>query len=268
MTCPLPCFFISHGGGPWPWMSGQREGPYARLTASLQQMASSLPTPPRAILMVSAHWEAPAFTLQAHPQPPMIYDYYGFPEHTYQIRYPAAGSPELARLAAGLLQAAGLPTALDGQRGYDHGAYTPLAVAWPDAGIPVVQLSLLEGLDPQQHLQAGRALAPLREQGILLIGSGLSYHNLHRFGPAARQPSAVFDQWLQQCMSLPAIRRSQTLLHWTQAPAARLAHPREEHLLPLMVIAGAAEQEAARLIYHEARFMGGVSVSSFQLGNP
>lgn len=262
----LPTFFISHGGGPWPWMEGMMDGPYAKLAASLRQMASEIGRP-RAILMISAHWEAPVFSLQSHPHPPMLYDYYGFPEHTYRIRYTAPGDPDLALQVAELLRQARIPVALDATRGYDHGMYTPMAIAYPEADIPVVQLSLLDSLDPLAHIQLGRLLAPLREQGILLLGSGLSYHNLRAFGPLGAQPSAAFDAWLQQSMALPDIQRTEALLHWEQAPAARQAHPREEHLLPLMVVVGAAEQEPAQLVYHEQGFMGGIQVSSFRFGS-
>ncbi len=266
MTKRLPTFFISHGGGPWPWMDGMADGPYSKLATSLRRMAANAGGRPRAILMVSAHWEAPVFTVQSHPHPPMVYDYYGFPEHTYQIRYASAGDPALAARVAELLREAGLGVRLDADRGYDHGMYSPMAIAYPDADMPTVQLSLLTGLDPKAHIELGRALAPLRDEGVLLVGSGLSYHNLRAFGPAAAQASTAFDGWLHQAMALPPAERTQALLDWARAPAARLAHPREEHLLPLMVALGAAEQDAAQVVYHEQGFMGGVTVSSFQFG--
>lgn len=262
----LPTFFISHGGGPWPWMDGMLDGPYAQLAAALRRMPQDVGGTPLAILMVSAHWEESAFTLQAHPRPEMIYDYYGFPEHTYRVSYPAPGYPALAEQVAQLLHNAELPVAVDTERGFDHGLYSPMAVAWPEADMPMVQLSLLKGLDPALHIQLGRVLAPLREQGVLLVGSGLSYHNLRAFGPAAAEASSAFDHWLQHSLSLPAAERTQALINWEQAPAARLAHPREEHLLPLMFALGAAEDEAADTVYHEGHFMGGVTASSFRFG--
>lgn len=267
-TTRLPTFFISHGGGPWPWMDGMVEGPYARLAEALRRMPQDAGSRPQAILMVSAHWEAPAFTVQASARPAMIYDYYGFPEHTYRISYPAPGCPELAERVAQSLRAADLPTAVDAERGYDHGMYSPMAVAWPAADMPTVQLSLLQGLDPAMHVQLGRALAPLRDEGVLLVGSGLSYHNLRAFGPGAAQASAQFDAWLQHVLKLPAAERVRALLDWEQAPGARLAHPREEHLLPLMFAVGAAEAAAADTVYHERNFMGGVVASSFRFGAP
>jgi aromatic ring-opening dioxygenase catalytic subunit (LigB family) len=266
MTTQLPTFFISHGGGPWPWMDEALHGPYVTLAAALRRMPQDAGGQPRAMLMISAHWEAPAFTVQGHPHPSMVYDYYGFPEHTYRVRYPAAGDPALAQRVLELLQAASLPGALDAERGYDHGMFAPMAVAWPNADLPTVQLSLLAGLDPSRHLALGRALAPLRSEGVLIVGSGLSYHNLRAFGPAARVPSQRFDAWLQDVLARPPGARSAALVAWEQAPSARQAHPREEHLLPLMVAVGAAEDEAVHPVYHEDGFMGGVTASSFRFG--
>lgn len=265
-TTRLPTFFISHGGGPWPWIDGMVEGPYANLAASLRRLPRDAGGRPQAVLMVSAHWEAPAFTVQANAQPPMVYDYSGFPPHTYAIRYPAPGAPEVAARVAERLREARLPVLVDTERGFDHGMYAPMAVAYPRADMPTVQLSLKSGLDPRAHLELGRALAPLRDEGILVVGSGLSYHNLRAFGPAALQASAAFDAWLHETLMLPPVQRSAALERWEQAPAARLAHPREEHLLPLMVAVGAAENEPMRVTYHEPRFMGGVSTSSFRFG--
>ena len=267
MTQRLPTFFISHGGGPWPWMDNMVAGPYAKLATSLRGMKSNAGGQPRAILMVSAHWEAPVFTVQSNPHPSMVYDYYGFPEHTYRIRYSSAGSPALANRVADLLHSASFEVRLDADRGYDHGMYAPMAIAYPAQDMPTVQLSLMAGLDPRMHIKLGRALSALRDEGVLLIGSGLSYHNLQAFGPTAAQASTEFDGWLHETLTLPPAERTQSLIDWEHAPAARLAHPREEHLLPLMVAVGAAEEEASRVVYHEQGFMGGVTASSFQFGN-
>lgn len=271
MTTPttrLPTYFISHGGGPWPWMKKEMGNTYAQLEAALADMPRQIGRTPKAVLMLSAHWEEPAFTAQAHPQPPMLYDYGGFPAHTYSVHYDAPGSPALARRVQALVQGAGLPAAIDTARGFDHGMFSPMVAIYPQADVPTVQLSLLRGLDPAAHLALGRALAPLRDEDVLIIGSGLSYHNLRAFGPQAAAPSKAFDDWLQRTVveGTPA-DRTQALLDWASAPAARLAHPREEHLLPLMVAVGAAEQDAAVRIYHEQGFMGGLSVSSFRLGD-
>ena len=267
MTSRLPTYFISHGGGPWPWMKEQMGGVYDRLEASLARMPAEIGVTPRAVLMVSAHWEAPRFTVQTHPNPPMLYDYGGFPEFTYHVQYAAPGAPAVAARVRALLAGAGIDSAEDPVRGFDHGMFAPMAVIWPQADVPVVQLSLRQGLDPAEHLALGRALAPLRDEGILVVGSGLSYHNLRAFGPAARAPSAAFDGWLGDTLAIAdASARSAALAAWERAPAARLAHPREEHLLPLMVALGAAEGEAATRVYHERDFFGGITVSSWRLG--
>lgn len=262
----LPTYFISHGGGPWPYVEEMRsEMPI--LEASLQDIPRQLNIPPAAILMISGHWEAASFTVMSHPHPPMLYDYSGFPPHTYSVRYAAAGSPALAQRVYDLLRAANLPAAMDAERGFDHGAFTPLAVMYPNAEIPVVQLSLHANYDPALHLALGSAIAPLRSENILIIGSGLSYHNLRAFGLGAKQVSHTFDLWLQDTLlhSSPE-QRSKKIIAWAQAPAARLAHPQEDHLLPLMVALGAAEHEAATMVYHEEAFLGGVTASSFRFG--
>jgi aromatic ring-opening dioxygenase catalytic subunit (LigB family) len=263
----LPTYFLSHGGGPWPWMKEQMGGVYDRLEASLARMPADIGRTPRAVLMLSAHWEAPQFTVQTHPAPGMLYDYGGFPDFTYRITYPAPGAPAVATRVREALAAAGIASAEDGTRGFDHGLFAPMAVIYPHADVPVLQLSLKQGLSPAEHLALGRALAPLRDEDILIVGSGLSYHNLRAFGPAARAPSAAFDAWLEGTLAIAdAPTRAATLAAWDRAPAARLAHPREEHLLPLMVALGAAEAEAATRVYHEQDFFGGITVSSYRLG--
>jgi len=266
-TNRLPTYFISHGGGPWPWMKAEMGDTYAQLEAALADMPRQIGRRPRAILMISAHWERPAFTVQANPHPPMVYDYGGFPLHTYSVRYDAPGDPALAERVHGLLTAAGLPAALDAERGYDHGMFSPMKAIYPDADVPVVQLSLKRGLDPAEHLALGRALAPLRDEDVLIVGSGLSYHNLRAFGPQAAAPAKAFDDWLTRTVvdAVPA-EREQGLLAWEAAPAARIAHPREEHLLPLMVAVGAAGDEPGVRIYHQDDFVGGLAVSSYRFG--
>ncbi|MDB5099257.1 MAG: dioxygenase [Cyanobacteria bacterium RYN_339] len=267
MSTKLPTYFVSHGGGPWPWMKQAWGGAMDELERSLQAIAREIGAKPKAVLVISGHWEEREFTVQASPRPPMVYDYSGFPAHTYQVQYPAPGSPELATRVQDLLVAAGIPVARDERRGYDHGTFTPLVAMYPDADVPVVQLSLKLGYDPEAHLALGRALAPLREEGVLIIGSGLSYHNLRRMGPEAKEVSAQFDGWLQQALvaATPGERVAR-LLRWEDAPAARLAHPEEDHLIPLMVAVGAAEAEPGACVYHEGTFFGNVTASSFRFG--
>jgi aromatic ring-opening dioxygenase catalytic subunit (LigB family) len=268
MSSRLPVYFISHGGGPWSFMDPASQAPYAALAKELTGMPHAIGARPRAILMVSAHWEEAAFTLTASPWPPMIHDYGGFPEYTYQIRYDAPGDPALAERARQTIAAAGLPASLDDARGFDHGAFTPLRVMYPEADVPVVQLSLKTGLDPAAHVALGRAIAPLRDEGVLIVGSGLTYHNLRQFfTPRAWGPSREFDDWLNETVlgSTPEVRE-QRLLAWENAPSARAAHPREEHLLPLMVSVGAAGADAATMPYHETTFLGGITVSNYRFG--
>lgn len=263
----LPTYFISHGGGPWPWMKEELGSTYDRLEAALKDIPRQIGDAPEAVLVVSGHWEERDFTVMANPQPPMIYDYGGFPEHTYRIQYRAPGSPGLARRVQELIRAAGLPAGLDAERGFDHGTYAPLAALYPEADVPVVQVSLRRSLDPGEHLAMGRALAPLRKEGILILGSGLSYHNLRQMGPGARAPSRAFDDWLNRTLIASAPEeRAGKLKEWAKAPAARQAHPREDHLIPLMVAVGAAEGEPVERIHHEEDFFGGAVVSSFRFG--
>jgi len=261
----LPTYFISHGGGPWPWMPDMRSAMRV-LEASLQDMPSQIGVTPKAILMISGHWEDATFAVMSNPKPSMLYDYGGFPPHTYHVVYPAPGAPDVAQRVQSLIAAAGLPTRLDPDRGFDHGAFSPLEVMYPEAQVPVVQLSLRCSLDPAEHIALGRALAPLRDEGVLIVGSGLSYHNLRLFGPAGKAPSQAFDQWLQTTVAATPAERETRLLAWESAPAARTAHPREEHLIPLMVAVGAAFDEASACVYHEDGVFGGVTASSFRFG--
>ena len=249
-------------------MKDKTNGAYERLEASLTEMPRQIGMAPKAVLVISGHWEEPDFTVMSGANPPMIYDYSGFPEHTYRIKYAAPGSPETAERVRGLIEGAGLAAHLDARRGYDHGTFAPLAVIYPDADVPVLQLSLRHGYDPKAHIAVGRALAPLRDEGVLILGSGLSYHNLREFGPRAKEPSAAFDHWLQETLlAVGPAERITRLVEWEAAPAARRAHPQEDHLLPLMVVVGAAGNDKGVRVYHEDNFFGGISVSSFMFGS-
>lgn len=261
----LPTCFVSHGGRPWPWVPEMASALQA-LADALADLPRQIGGTPRAVMPVTAHWEAPVFTFGAHARPGMVDDDGGFPPHTYEIVDPAPGAPALAERARALVAAAGLPSALDAERGDDHGSVVPLAVMYPKAEVPVLQVSLRRGLDAAEHLAFGPALAPLRDEGVLIVGSGLSYHNLRHFGPAAQQPSEAFDAWLHDTMGAPPDERSRRLADWQRAPAARQAHPREEHLLPLMVAAGAAGNDAARRVYRQRGIFGGVTASSLRFG--
>lgn len=261
----LPTYFISHGGGPWPWLP-QMRARFVNLEASLHRMVEELGEAPKAVLSISGHWEGPEFAVMAAPHPPMVYDYYGFPPETYKISYPAPGAPEIARRTAALLQAAGLPTRLDTAQGFDHGTFAPLYIMYPQAEVPVYQVSLKAGYSPAEHFALGRALAPLREEGVLILGSGLSFHNLRLFGPEAKIPSEAFDAWLGTTLAAAPAARTRALLDWEQAPYARVCHAEEDHLVPLFAALGAAEAERAVRVYHDEGLMGGVTASSYRFG--
>jgi aromatic ring-opening dioxygenase catalytic subunit (LigB family) len=203
-------------------------------------------------------------TVNVSAAPPLLFDYYGFPDDTYQITWPAPGAPDIAARVRTLLNDARLTSAADNRRGYDHGVFIPLKVAFPDAEVPVVQLSLQWGLDPATHLDIGRALKPLREQGVLIIGSGQTYHNMRGFGGASPDRKAeAFDAWLRQAITTTH-SRDQSLIDWERAPGARDAQPHEDHLLPLMVAAGAASGETAIVDFHG--YALGKPISGFRFG--
>lgn len=267
MTSRMPTAFLPHGGGPWPFVDlgfGPKEQA-DRLRAYLEGVPATLPQKPRALVVISAHWEEAVPTVMTNERPPMLYDYSGFPPESYTIEWPAPGEPTLAKRVRSLLEGAGFRTAEDAQRGFDHGTFVPLKLAFPQAEVPTVQLSLVAGLDPATHLAMGRALAPLRDEGVFIVGSGMTFHNLRAFfrggGEAA---SEAFDGWLQETMRLPAPERDRRLTQWSQAPMARQVHPREEHLLPLMVVAGAGGADPVSVPYAD-RYVD-VKLSAYQLG--
>ena len=227
------------------------QGTWSGMAAFLRGIAASLPETPSAILIVSGHWETAGFAVTGGEHPPLVFDYYGFPPHTYQLRYDAPGQPSLAAGIVERLRAAGFAASTDGSRGYDHGVFVPLKVAFPDARIPVIELSLDRGLDAALHLAMGEALAPLREQNVLVIGAGMSVHNLRAWGdPRITRPAMEFDAWLNEAVSAPASTRVAALSRWHEAPNARICHPRHEHLLPLMVAAGSSPNPGQR-VFHE-----------------
>jgi aromatic ring-opening dioxygenase catalytic subunit (LigB family) len=265
MSKRLPAIYIPHGGGPWPFVELGPRPMWAPLEGYLRSMIDGLPERPKALLVISAHWEEKAVTLMNGARPPMLYDYYGFPESAYELSWPAPGAPALATKARALLDAAGFETAFDPARGFDHGTFVPMMLAVPNADIPTLQVSLLQGLDPARHLALGKALAPLRDEGVLLIGSGSSYHNMRGFGSQrAIEPSRRFDAWLAETAVASPAERAQRLIRWADAPAARECHPREEHLLPLHVVSGAAQDEVGVVPFHFD--MMGARASAVQFG--
>ncbi|MFI9587870.1 dioxygenase [Streptomyces sp. NPDC052236] len=230
----MPALYLSHGAPPladdplWP-------GELAAWSASLPR--------PTAILMVSAHWEEAPLALGATEPVPLVYDFWGFPEHYYQVTYAAPGAPELAASVRKLLRGATNDTPVQDfpDRGLDHGAYVPLVEMFPDADIPVLQISM-PTLNPRKLMDIGRRLAPLRDEGVLIVGSGFFTHNL----AALRQSgipgwSSEFDDWGRRALAAGDV---DALLDFeNKAPAGRLAHPRTEHFAPLFVTLGAAAEE-------------------------
>ena len=239
-----------------------------RMETFLRGIDAALGRRPGALLVISGHWEALRPTVNTAAHPPLLFDYTGFPEHTYHLTYPVAGSPPLAARVRALLSAAGIDSAEDGGRGLDHGVFVPLKVMYPAADVPLVQLSLTGDRSPSTQLAVGRALEPLRDEGVLIIGSGMSYHNLREFfanRPDGNRAAEEFDGWLDEAVTErdPAARAVR-LTGWREAPGARACHPTPEHLLPLMVAAGAAGESPGRRTYHD-RLMG-KAVSGFQFG--
>ena len=231
----------------------------------LAGLLDSLPEQPRAVLIISGHWEAPTLTVSSNPAPGMLFDYYGFPPHTYALSYPAKGDPDLSSQISELLTAAGISHLTDAQRGFDHGVFVPMLIVDPAAGIPVVMMSIRQDLDPAAHIALGEALAPLRDQGVVIIGSGNSYHNLASFMDGEAENSRVFDRWLQKAVTAREFAtRKAALLGWGSAPMARDAHPREDHLIPLMAVIGAGGSDKAIIDFQGD--IGGKAISGFRIG--
>lgn len=218
----------------------------------LKGLAKTLPAAPKAIVMVSAHWLESSVSVTGSPNLELLYDYYGFPAHTYELQYPAKGEPVLAKAIVQRLKDAGVPASIHPSRGFDHGMFIPMLLIFPNADIPVVQLSLNSNLDAESHLEIGKALASLRDEGILIIGSGMSFHNMRGYGKPQFGPiSDAFDDWLTQTVESDPVTRNKKLADWSAAPFARQSHPlgEEEHLLPLMVVAGAASNGMGKRVF-------------------
>jgi aromatic ring-opening dioxygenase catalytic subunit (LigB family) len=243
--------FLSHGGGPLPVLG---DPSHAEMVRELRSIAATIERP-RTIVVVSAHWEERVATITGAASPGIIYDYYGFPPESYEIRYPAPGDPDLAGRLRAALRAHGMEAELDAERGFDHGLYIPLKIMYPEADIPCIQLSLLGSLDPAAHIALGEAMSGIAGDGVLVIGSGFSFHNLKAFFSSdASLPDAkneAFERWLIDTCANPDLdeaERTRRLLAWDGAPHARYCHPREEHLLPLHVCYGIAKRAAAAVV--------------------
>lgn len=250
--------FVSHGGGPRPLFN---DPDHQQLIDALQQYARDFERPD-AILVLSAHWESEGLKVSANPSPELYFDYYNFPEEAYQIKYPCPGAPELAEKIKATLDAQGFPTELEHERGLDHGVFVPVKLLYPDADIPVLQLSMHASLDAQQHLAIGEALRSLDAERLLIIGSGFTFHNMKAFYASAtaevKQANTGFEDWLEATLSSPEKDYSEiraALVKWEQAPYARFCQPREDHLIPLHIctgIAGRAADSYSRIeVFHK-----------------
>lgn len=262
-TALMPVLFLSHGSPTLPFDNVPARD-------FLLRLGGRLPVP-RAILCISAHWEAAVPSVTASEAPATIHDFHGFPKALYELRYDAPGDPALARRIAGLIEAGGYQAALDSARGLDHGAWNPLMLMYPQSGIPVLQLSLIHRGKTSQHVALGRLLAPLRAEGVLIVASGGAVHNLRavewRHGAAAPDWAAAFDRWLKDRIesgdftALEDYRR--------QAPDAAVAHPSEDHLMPLFVALGAAaggQPNAKGAPIHGSFTFGSLSMASYAWG--
>ena len=239
--------FVPHGGGPLPLLGD--EG-YSEMVYFLKEITPTLGNP-SAIIVISAHWEESQVTITSGKTPALIYDYYGFPDKAYEVKYTAPGNPSLANKIYRLLQKGDIESKLDEHRGFDHGLFVPLKIMYPEATIPCIQLSLVKGLIPKIHIQIGKVLSKLRNENILIIGSGMSFHNLKVLMSQNTEvfdhKNEVFQQWLISICTnnnLLPDEREKNLIGWSDAPFARYCHPREEHLLPLHVCYGIANSVA------------------------
>jgi len=260
-----PILFLPHGGGPLPLLN---EPNHCGLVKFLADVSKYLGTP-RAILVISAHWEERVATVSGARSPEMYYDYYGFPKEAYEVTYPAPGAPQLASDIVSMIERQGLEARIDPDRGFDHGTFVPLKLIYPEADVPVVQLSLVNDLTPRAQIDMGKAIADLSHQDVLIVGSGLSFHNMSILkgqDQSAAQKSEAFDSWLNDVVvntERSWADKEKALLNWEAAPYARFCHPREEHLLPLHVCFGAAQKVGllARNVFDE-RLLG-VKISGF-----
>lgn len=266
ITARMPTWFIPHGAGPCFFMEWNPIHEWDRTADFLKGLAKTLPAPPKAIVMVSAHWLESSVSVTGSPNPELIYDYHGFPAHTYELQYPAKGEPVLAKAIVQRLKDAGVPASIHPSRGFDHGMFIPMLLLFPNTEIPVVQLSLNSNLDAQTHLKIGKALASLRDEGILIIGSGMSFHNMRGYGKPQFGPiSDAFDAWLTKTVESDPIIRNEQLANWASAPSARQSHPlgEEEHLLPLMVVAGAASHDIGKRVFADRVLETTISAFAF-----
>lgn len=261
----LPVYFIPHGGGPWPFMDFPKDasgrGPWDELGAFLRGLSSDIGRRPKAVLVISGHWEKePKVAVSTAAKPGMLFDYYNFPPHTYELSYPAPGDPAAAERVRAVLAEAGIETRGDAERGFDHGVFIPFMLIYPQADVPLVMMSLDNDLSAETHLKLGAALERLRNEDILIVGSGMSYHNMRKFRsdePGHVEEARRFDRWLTEAVEMAdSGGRNAMLSRWSENPDALACHvPDHDHLVPLFVAAGAAGQDRGRKIF-ETDFLG------------
>ncbi|TDO96403.1 DODA-type extradiol aromatic ring-opening family dioxygenase [Marinomonas balearica] len=239
--------FVSHGGGPLPIL-GDPE--HFELVNTLKSLSSDLGDQPSVIVVVSAHWETEGFEITALATPDLVYDYYGFPEESYQLTYPAQGAPELAQELTNTLLERGINARLNKTRGYDHGVFIPLMLMYPEANIPVLEMSVDCSLDPELHWNMGKELANALPEDALIIGSGFSFHNMRAFfSPKTASVKANvnrFQTWLDETVTQENLSLEDAKARWkgwATVEGGRFCHPREEHLIPAIVCHGAAQKQ-------------------------
>lgn len=253
-----PAVFVNHGGGPMPLLGRQPS-----LVHHMKDIVAKLlpKEEPKSIIVLSAHWECDPVQITSSDQPKMYYDYKGFPPECYEYNYAAPGSPDMAKRIRFLLEKNGVDSELDDERGFDHGVFVPLMIMYPEADIPVVCVSLHSSLAADINMKIGQALEPLRDEGILILGSGYTFHNLPAFFNPSKESykgSTDFNNWLKETMLSGENRENvlDKLKDWEKAPGARIAHPREEHLLPLFVTAAAGGANASTELIYDVKTSG------------
>ena len=241
--------FIPHGGGPLPILGDSLHKEIIKFLKKIKFRINK----PSSIIVISAHWEEDEVNITSGEKPSLIYDYYGFPEESYKITYPAPGNSKLANKIKNLLKATNINSKLNPERGFDHGVFIPLKIMYPEASITCVQISLLKNLDPKKHIEMGKALSSLMDENILILGSGMSFHNLNILLSGSESTDSdnaknkEFDDWLVNVCAgdkLNNVEKEKALIEWIKAPSARFCHPREEHLIPLHVCYGIKNKKA------------------------
>ncbi|KAF0691135.1 hypothetical protein As57867_017519, partial [Aphanomyces stellatus] len=240
-----PAVFVNHGAGPFPILKPITDPRHGSTRAFLENVAPQWlglkdpATKPAAIVLVSAHFEEAVVTISSGEAHDLYYDYYGFPDEAYSLTYKAKGSPVIAQNIQTLLAAANIPSQLDPSRGWDHGVFVPMKLIHPDEDIPIIQMSVVAGLDPALHYRIGQALASLREENIAIVGSGATFHPSRGTDDIEKKAKLFNDALVDACSKSDAVERYEALKSWASLPHARDCHQREEHLIPLHVIAGA-----------------------------